>query len=88
MNNSEYSTTMRKIPGPTPAGGSYAILYFFDENDEPVIEEEATKAYGVEFDEDGHRIKETYFNLTVKSPTEIDAESSHIEDVHDFPRIR
>ncbi len=56
MNNNQ-----RKIIGPTPAGGEYAILYFYDEKDNPINEENAHHAYGVEFDEMNNRINETYF---------------------------
>ncbi len=54
----------RKIDGPTPSGGVYAMLYFYDDNNNPVSEEQATKAYGVEFDENDKIIKETYFLIS------------------------
>lgn len=62
MNNNQ-----KKIIGPTPAGGEYAILYFYDEKDNPVNEENAHHAYGVEFDTMGNRINEMYFLCNIKN---------------------
>ena len=64
---------IRRIDGPTPSGGAYAILYFYDENDNPVVEENASKAYGVEFDNEGKTMKTTYFNI--RSSNEVEGEN-------------
>lgn len=89
--------TCRKIAGPTPAGGEYAILYFFDENGNPVIEEHAKTATGVEFDKNNNMILETNFVLgeskndvedeIVKNYEEINNEND-LENTTEFPRIK
>ncbi|MBR1532480.1 MAG: hypothetical protein IJ643_10530 [Eubacterium sp.] len=48
------------IVGPTPAGGAFAIKYFFDKNGIPCDARRAEKLIGVEFDEHGNQIMETF----------------------------
>jgi hypothetical protein len=73
---------IRKIDGPTPSGGAYAVLYFYDDNNNPIPEEQATKAYGVEFDENGKRIKETY--LLVSNSKDDEYNNKNNEEVEGF----
>lgn len=46
--------------GPTPAGGVFSRIYFFDSAGNACDAEKAVRAIGVEFDRSGNRIKETY----------------------------
>lgn len=89
--------TYRKIAGPTPAGGEYAILYFFDESGNHVIEEHAKTAIGVEFDKNNNIISETNFILDEnKNEVEEDIKGDYeeinnendLENTLEFPRIR
>lgn len=68
MNNQENEQYSRRIEGPTPCGGAYAILYFFDSNGQSTTEDKAVTAIGVEFDQNGNQLQSTNFvmkpNLT------------------------
>ncbi len=50
----------KRIDKPTPHGGAYAIIYFFNDKDESVEEENATKAISCEYDKDGKKICENW----------------------------
>ncbi len=52
---------MIRIDGPTPNGGVYSEIYYYDENGQEVGPENAVIAYGCEFDAQGKTIKETHF---------------------------
>lgn len=87
MNDNNTINNTRRIEGPTPKGGAYAILYFYDNNDNPVNEENAEKAYGVEFDKEGNRICTTYFNFTDNKDNENIEDTDEFEDTVELPRI-
>ena len=46
--------------GPTPNGGAYSIVYFQDEQGNPVEKEQATKMEAVEFDAADNQVFRTY----------------------------
>ena len=56
--------------GPTPNGGVYSIIYFYDEEGNSTTQENAVVAYGCEFDENDNMIYETM--LFNKKETEND----------------
>ncbi len=58
---------MRKVEGPTPNGGIYSEIYYFDEFDNTLENEEnAVSAIAREIDKNGKVIKETKFYLKAK----------------------
>lgn len=50
---------MKRIDGPTPAGGAYSEIWYFDSNDNVVDEKEATTFIIRECAKDGTLIKTT-----------------------------
>lgn len=52
--------TFSTIYGETPHGGVKMTAYFFDENMEPCIEENAKHTRIIEFDKNNNRIFEVY----------------------------
>ena len=78
---------MIRIDGPTPNGGVYSETYFYDENGKEVEKEQATKAYGCEFDANGNLICESFFTLT---PNEsIKKESTEdLEKTQELPKFK
>ena len=53
-----------RTEGPTPAGGAYAIAYWFDSDGRPCEPADARSVEVVEYDEAGHAIARTYAELT------------------------
>lgn len=49
-----------RINEKTPSGGDYSEIYYFDNNDNPVDEKEATKFVIRECDFDGNLIQEIF----------------------------
>lgn len=56
--------TSRRIEGPTPHGGAYAIVLFSDDHGESVDESVATRAVAREYDEDGNDLGSAYYRIT------------------------
>ena len=53
---------MIRIEGPTPAGGSYAEVYYYDKFGNPTDDPtNAETSRGCEFDDHGNLIQETFF---------------------------
>lgn len=52
--------TFKKIDGPTPNGGAYAVIYFKDKNGRPCSEKDSVSFEISEFDEQGNSIFRTY----------------------------
>lgn len=52
-------STTKRIDGETPAGGTYAVLTFVDDELRAVDEKDATQVVVAEFDGDDHMIAET-----------------------------
>ena len=52
---------MEIINGPTPNGGEYAHIYYFDAKGKTSDKENAVNGNIVEFDKNGNRIRETHF---------------------------
>lgn len=57
----------KRFDGPTPNGGVYTIIYYFNERGEDVSPEEATNGIGCEFDENGKLLNETYLTFNNKN---------------------
>ncbi|MBE6152809.1 MAG: hypothetical protein E7166_01090 [Firmicutes bacterium] len=53
----------KKMDGPTPNGGSYATITYFDDKGKIVDESIATRAIGCEFDENDELICESWIIL-------------------------
>ncbi len=51
-----------RIDGPTPAGGSYAVVWFLDESGSPCEKKHAEHVQIEEYDEDHHSIARTYMD--------------------------
>ena len=49
----------KRIEGPTPSGGKYAILYYYDSEGKSADEKLAVKCIACEFDENDKLIRET-----------------------------
>jgi len=49
-----------RVEGPTPAGGAYALAYFYDDARNSVPKEQSTGMEIQEFDDDGRMIHRTY----------------------------
>ncbi len=60
--------TSERLEGPTPNGGAYGMIYYFDDNNNAVTKENATKAMGCEYDKDDNMINETW--LVIQKDTE------------------
>ncbi len=58
--------TSKSKEGPTPNGGVRSTITFFDDNGQPVEQEEATTAIGIEYGKDGNQIQRTYFRMKEK----------------------
>ncbi len=56
----------RRIEGPTPNGGEYAIIYYYDENGKSCSKDLAIKSVIQEFDSTGKMIYETFGNFDSK----------------------
>lgn len=54
------SGTTRRIDRETPNGGAYAVVFFQDDNGEPVPESQATKAEIVEYTSTDEVVMRTY----------------------------
>ena len=52
--------THERIDGPTPNGGVYSEIYYFDSNGNPVDEEKAARCVIRECDKNGNLIHETW----------------------------
>lgn len=53
---------LKRIDGPTPNGGTYAEVYYYDEHDKETDDvKKAVKAYGREYDKNGKLINEVFF---------------------------
>lgn len=65
----------KKVLGPTPNGGEYSIMYFYNDKDEPVDSSVATKAVGCEFDKDGKLIFES--KIILKKADELSDENKN-----------
>lgn len=52
--------TYERIDGPTPNGGAYSEIYYFDANNNPVDESKAVRCVIRECDADGNLIHETW----------------------------
>lgn len=52
---------MKRIDGPTPAGGAYSIVHYYDEEGKPTSEEKAARTIVTEFDVEDNPIRETFF---------------------------
>lgn len=55
--------TSKRLDGPTPHGGAYAVATFTNERGEIVDESVATWAVAAEFDEDGNEIGSAYYRV-------------------------
>ena len=53
---SKNEETFKKIVGPTPAGGIYVHIYFFNENG-PTTKDKATEMHVVEYDKDDKELR-------------------------------
>lgn len=50
----------QRLKGPTPAGGAYALAYYYDANGKPCERAKAVRVEIHECDEDGEVIARTY----------------------------
>lgn len=50
--------------GPTINGGAYSIAYYYDQQGNPCLKEEAARVNIVEYTENGERLNETYALLS------------------------
>ena len=57
---------MELIDGPTPNGGAYAQIYYFDSNQKSCTRENATYGHILEFDKNRNRISEMHFLIKGK----------------------
>lgn len=55
-----------RIEGPTPNGGEYAIVYYYDENGKSCSKDLAIRSIAQEFDKNGKMLYETFFDKVVK----------------------
>lgn len=53
----------RRVDGPTPNGGAYTVITYYDIEHKRVDEEVATHAELVEFDANGEQVLRTYVEL-------------------------
>ena len=61
--------TYERIDGPTPAGGAYAIAYFFDDDGTACPEEDAVEMRIIEYDESDKSIAFTYGEIDQEAKT-------------------
>lgn len=84
---------MNRIDGPTPNGGDYAVMYYYDAEGNSVDVEKAVSAMGCEFTSDGKLINETYFTtikneqVDKKKKSEISF-TDNLEDTIELPIIK
>ncbi len=56
-------TTEERIDGPTPAGGTYAIMYFQDAKGEQCSKADAVRGELIEYGPNGDHLARTYADL-------------------------
>lgn len=55
--------TSKRVEGPTPTGAAYAIIFYQDEEGEPIEATAATHAELIEYTQEGLHVFRTYVNL-------------------------
>lgn len=55
-------TAIERIDGPTPSGGDYSEIFYFDNAGKPVDAEKATRCYIRECKKDGTLVNEIHGN--------------------------
>ena len=60
MENNVKENFYKKLDGPTPNGGKYTILYFYDRNGEKTTEKNAVNINAIEYDEEDNVLRTTY----------------------------